>query len=163
MTFVENIRYEEVLMQLYPRLLSVSEQLEKKITRLAIKSFSSFKNADDCAEKILKVVETKKKIDDLYYIINNVIKRLDDEEKAIFNYRYFNYRSIEGFCYGSRSYYRKQNKAFKRLRELFGYIGLTEDEFNKNYKDLPCVKVIIENLSPKKKKISSVYAKEIFG
>ncbi len=150
-------------MQLYPRLLGVSEQLEKKITRLAIRSFSSFKNADDCAEKILKVVETKKKIDNLYCIINNVIKRLDDEEKAIFNYKYFKYRSIDSLSYGSRAYYRKQNKAFKRLRDLFGYIGLTEDEFIKTYSDLPCVKVIMENLSPKKKKISSVYAKEIFS
>ncbi len=160
---MENIKYEEVLMQLYPRLNGILEQLQKKITRLAVRSFSSFKNADDCAEKILKVVETKKKIDELYYFMTQVIKRLTEEEKAIFNYRYFDYRSIDGFCYGSRNYYRKQNKAFIRLRELLGYIGLTKDAFFKNYADLPCVKVMIENLSSKKKKLSLAYAKDIFG
>ncbi|MBQ2717211.1 MAG: hypothetical protein IJF75_01255 [Clostridia bacterium] len=159
---MNNVKYEDVLMQLYPRLTVVSEQLQQKIMRLAIRSFSSFKTADNCADKILKVVESKKKIDELHYLLTQVIKRLSEEEKAIFNYRYYNYRSIDGFDYCSRSYYRKQNNAFSRLRELLNFIGLTEDSFYKNYANIPCVKVIIENHSAKKKKLSLSYVKDIF-
>ncbi len=151
--------FEEVAMIVFANSKIATKGLESKILKKALESFSSHSDVETIAGDIFKVVEARERTMKLNGLLEKVVSRLDEEERLIVDYKYFNNRAIDGFDCTSRNYFRKQNKMLKHLKELLGYIGLDEKSFYRDYGDLPCVRLALLKLNLKKKSSKSQEAR----
>lgn len=153
--------FSDIIMEVYSKLSEVDKQIEKRIKRLA---FDSFKNSNDLEgyiKTMLDLIEEKDEINYLYSLITKVYNRLDGDLKMVFDNKYFNKRSIDLVKFSTRTYYRKQNKAIDYFCELLSFIGLTKENFFKNYLHLRCVKNATEKVSKKERdKIYQIFVND---
>ncbi len=155
--------YAKVILAAYPRIGNAVKEMDRSVRRRCFASFDSKIPCAIYAEKIAKIIENKEKLLLLKDKVSKVLKRLTDEEMILIGYKYFKNRPIDGFDYKSRQYFRRQNKAFSRFKEMLSYINLTESVFVKDYSKIPFIKSIQTACDDEDLNGGVEYVKEVFG
>ena len=138
--------YAKVILKAYPQIDSVVKYMDETVKEKCLVSFNDKMPASRSVDDIVKLIENKQKLIVLKEKTRNVLKRLSDEEIAMINYKYFKNRSIGGFDYTSRNYFRRQHKVIEHVKELLGYIDLSEQKFLKEYASIPFIKYVSSSL-----------------
>ncbi len=149
----------KILLMTYPKIIGEISLTEEKIYKTCIYSHTSLMPTTLVCEKVLDLIEEKKKLIKLKDLLDRVLACLDKEEYTLIAYKFFNIQPIGEFNYSARSYYRKQNKALERFNFLLNCIGLNDNEIEKNYSNLNLFKRCKQKLCESKKIYPSVRIK----
>ena len=133
--------YVQALLYVYPKLKTIERDLETHIRNKALLSYRFSGSADELCERLIGDIEEKKRVEDLERVLESIIGGLTTEERFLLEFKYFGrqrrlseYWDELGKRFGSeRQYYRRQERLLNKLCSIFERLGLTEENFQKNY------------------------------
>lgn len=134
--------YIKAVLYGYPTLLTVSEEYGTHIRNRAILSYKSRLNAEGLAEYLAEEILRKKRLEWLRDRIEAVLEKLDEEERALVEIRYFGRRKRLSVLLPKkdsaevRRYFRRQQRLGQKLSGMLRVAGVTEEVFLKEYAPL---------------------------
>ena len=146
-TFVKRgyqmLHYEKTAFYVYPKLKAMIKGIDETFIRKIYDSKSDTSPALYQCETLLKITDIKQNLLFLKAADEKVYNELSDEKKELLSYKYF--RLGKGGAlplHGKsvRSYYRRQIRLAKEIKELLSGFGVTEDWFEKNLLTVPFIK-----------------------
>lgn len=133
-----NNNYVKVALYAYPTLKTIGEDYQEHIKNMAILSYRGNKSAEELVEKIVETILEKEKLERLKAVVETVLGKLSEEERALIAIRYFggarkmkNALPVDGWS--ESKYFRKQARLFNKVCAIVKGTGLTEDVFEREY------------------------------
>lgn len=143
--------YTKVVLYAYPFLLTVGKDYEEHIRNRAVLSFGSSMNAEKLVEYIAEEILRKERLEWLKGAVERVLAKLSDAERTLIAIRYFGRkRKIRAYRYtkaakerenangrgwSERMYFRHQQRLGNKVSGLLKLEGLTEDVYERDFKD----------------------------
>lgn len=113
-------------------------------------------------EKILKLIDEKRKMVNLHYIVESGLNALKDNHRLLLELRYIDKKTIQDIAttHGipMRTLCRKIDEAHQRFQKEIGRMGFDEEFLDKEYRDSIFVNKIYEGMDTDK--FSPSYNKE---
>ena len=121
-------------MYAYPLLKTVGEDYAEHIRNKAVLSYNSSLKTEDLAEYLAKEILRKNNLLWMRGVIEGVLKKLDDTERALIAARYFGKKKIplhkEGEQeWSDRTYFRQQQKVGEKVGGMLVAAGVTKEFF----------------------------------
>lgn len=120
----------------YPSFQSVINGMERLAYFKAISSFKDCTKTLSQIEEILQINSQKERLKNLKRTVECILSQLSTEEKMLIEYKFFKIKPSEDYDCTSRKYFRKQNKLYKKLLEIFKVKSLDNEWFEENYFDI---------------------------
>ena len=146
-TFVKRgyqmLHYEKTVFYVYPKLKAMIKGIDETFIQKIYDSKSDTSPALYQCETLLKITDIKQNRLFLKAACEKVYNKLPDEKKELLSYKYI--RIGKGGAlplHGKsvRSYYRRQIRLAKEIKELLSGFGVTEDWFEKNLLTVPFIR-----------------------
>ena len=149
MSFLEN--YVKVALYAYPILQTVSEDYAEHIRNKALLSYDSGKSAEQLAVYLAEEILQKEKLEQLRGILERVLRKLSDGERALLALRYFGKRKatketlrgkeIRGedlatLTSRDRSYFRQLERLGRKVGAMLVAEGFTKERYLQDYADV---------------------------
>lgn len=133
--------FVKVLLYTYPHLESIIGDIDKLVCLKAYTSFGT--SCERAAEKIIDTIDKKRRLLNLKVVLDDLILKLNDEEKWLLEHKYFRrrkfikkYLGCTTVTFSERTYFRKQNRLLSKLSWLLSLKGMSEEWFLDNYSDI---------------------------
>ncbi|MGN0818990.1 MAG: hypothetical protein ACI4M6_01145 [Christensenellaceae bacterium] len=130
--------YAVVLLNFYYELPKSIKDQEKSFYSEALLTFKS-KNVLRSVEKLIKRIEQKRTLFELYSKLEKVFSRMTSQEFEILKCRYGHFKMEYSCDNDRRKFYRNADRALKRFKELLSFIGISEEVFNSELKKQPFI------------------------
>lgn len=120
----------------YPILRELEEAYGAHIKNKAVLSYKYFAPCEGLVEYIASEVTKRDKLMWLESVLNGVVDKLDETERALLRLRYFRKRkdlpteNVKNKKWSESTYFRMQNRLVKRVENLLKREGLTEQVFD---------------------------------
>lgn len=131
-----NTDYVKAILYAYPALGEIGEAVGASADNKALLSYKNPRAAEEVAVEILKEIAARHALEELCALVDRMLEMCSAEERYLLEYKYFRRkRVLEGefgnFTLGcsERSYFRKQNRLFKKAAEYFFRNGWTQEKF----------------------------------
>ena len=141
---VDFMGYANVLISAYPNLGSVIKTENDNYLRRCLNSAYFNEPVETFTEKLLSMIAEKQKLIDLKCKLDVLFSRLTDEEKALILFKYTGKVPENKFCFSLRTYFRKQKRLQKKIETFLSYLNITEDVFEREYKNIRYFKILSE-------------------
>ena len=149
--------YIKTALYVYPALKAAAKEVSEHVQRKACLSYGDRLSCEALTEYLLQQIETKERLETLFYTIGSALDKLSVEEKFLLQVRYFGGKNkvISAYSdeeihkiFGSRrSYYRKQAKLVKKIGEKFARDGLNEESFYREYGSIELIRRVDKALA----------------
>lgn len=148
--------YVKAVLYTYPLLKTVGRDYEEHIRNKALLSYDSSICAEKLVEYIAEEILCKEKLEWLKELVESVLSRLSDEEKALMEIRYFGRpKKIRSFArikaedttrnkktWSERMYFRRQNRLYEKVAAMLKAAGLTEECYKKEFSEMDLFKKV---------------------
>ncbi len=128
--------YAKVLLYSQKAIEAKLEKIDQLVLNKALASMGIYKSCLILCEEIIKLTRKKDFYLDLYSVIERAIDRLNDKEKELIRYKYY-YNDLQkensGILGNTREYFRRQVAVLTKLGQIFEYLGVTDQKFEKYY------------------------------
>ena len=125
--------YEKTILTCYKSITPITNQLENLIVKKAKNSFYDYTPCINLAENILKLVNARLDLLELKFLTEEGIKKLNEEDKILIEYKYFKIKPEFEIDTTSRKYFRHQVRALKRFGDAIRSLGVSEEYFKNKY------------------------------
>ena len=125
----------KTILSAYKNLDRVINEIERCVEDRCLGSYYDNREVSIIFNEIAAMIERKDKLIGLKKKIDYVFSLLSDEEIDLLNCKYFSKRVKNKFDFSLRTYFRKQVRLFNKLDEYFGYIGIIDEYFFKEFKN----------------------------
>ena len=137
------LHYEKTAFYVYPKLKAMIKGIDETFIKKIYDSKSDTSPALYQCETLLKITDIKKNLLFLKAACEKVYSKLSDEKKELLSYKYI--RLGKGGAlplHGKsvRSYYRRQIRLAKEIKELLTGFGASEEWFEKNLLAVPFIR-----------------------
>lgn len=149
--------YIKTALYVYPALKAAAKEVSEHVQRKACLSYGDRLSCEALTEYLLNQIDTKDRLETLFFTIGSALDKLSDQEKFLLQVRYFggtkkvisaySDEEIHKFCGSRRSYYRKQEKLVKKIGEKFVRDGLSEERFYREYGSIELIRRVDKALS----------------
>lgn len=149
--------YIKTALYVFPALKAAAKEVSEHVQRKACLSYGDRLSCEALTEYLLEQIDTKERLETLFYTIGSALDKLSVEEKFLLQVRYFGGKNkvISAYSdeeihkiFGSRrSYYRKQEKLVKKIGEKFARNGLSEESFYREYGSIELVRRVDKALA----------------
>ena len=149
--------YIKTALYVYPALKAAAKEVGEHVMRKACLSYGDRLSCEALTEYLLGQIDTKDRLETLFYTIGNALDELSDQEKFLLQVRYFGGKNkvisaysdeeIQKLCGSRRSYYRRQEKLVKKIGERFMRKGLDEEKFYSEYGSIELIRRVDRALS----------------
>ena len=149
--------YIKTALYVFPALKAAAKEVSEHVQRKACLSYGDRLSCEALTEYLLEQIETKERLEILFYTIGSALDKLSVEEKFLLQVRYFGGKNkvISAYSdeeihkiFGSRrSYYRKQAKLVKKIGEKFARDGLNEESFYREYGSIELIRRVDKALA----------------
>ena len=139
----------KIILSSYSNFDAAIRAAEKRIESKCSSSYSDRRPCEKIAEEILELSAKKRKIVELKRKVDIVFSKLDDVERDLLNCKYLDIKPKNKFSFSLRTYFRKQAALIKKLDEYFSFIGIRDEDFFEEFKDVPFIigaKIKAENV-----------------
>lgn len=164
-------KYVKVVLYAYPMLKTIGEEYQIHISNRALLSYKSQKSAEELVEYIAKEIICKQRLEWLKRLLDETMDKLDEEEKALLNLRYFSpcknrkRRILESTeeifkkiaAWSDSTYFRRQNKLGEKVEAALENVGFCEEIFEKDFAFIDILQCVSRFLD---KKGDALYQKE---
>lgn len=128
--------YVKAVLYVYPLLKTVETDYAEHIKIRALLSYRSPKTTEEQLEYLANEIIEKRRLQTLKHIVEHVLDKLCDEERALVWARYFTKKEkirLQDGADSMSTYFRKQSRLYTKLCAMFGVAGLTEEKFDREY------------------------------
>ncbi|MDD6994597.1 MAG: hypothetical protein SPH68_03535 [Candidatus Borkfalkiaceae bacterium] len=142
--------YIKTALYVYPALKAAAKEVSEHVQRKACLSYGDRRSCEALAEYLLQQLDTKERLETLFYTIGNALDKLSAREKFLLQVRYFGGKhkvisaysdeELQKLCGSRRSYYRRQEKLVKKIGERFMAGGLNEENFYREYGSIELIR-----------------------
>ena len=132
--------YTRKILSLYASIEKRTNELDAMNKRDCICSHGLPLTIEGIFERVYKRNREKELLFEIKNKIDLVLSRLDEDDKNVLKYRYFNITPINGFGFSERTYYRKLKNSENKFLEYLGFVGLDEKSLKENFGDVKYVK-----------------------
>ncbi|MGN1053219.1 MAG: hypothetical protein ACI4SH_07520 [Candidatus Scatosoma sp.] len=149
--------YIKTALYVYPALKAAAKEVGEHVKRKACLSYGDRLSCEALTEYLLGQIDTKERLETLFYTIGGALDELSDQEKFLLQVRYFGGKNkvisaysdeeIQKLCGSRRSYYRRQEKLVKKIGERFLRKGLNEEKFYSEYGSIELIRRVDRALS----------------
>lgn len=149
--------YIKTALYVFPALKAAAKEVSEHVQRKACLSYGDRLSCEALTEYLLEQIDTKERLETLFYTIGSALDKLSVEEKFLLQVRYFGGKNkvISAYSdeeihkiFGSRrSYYRKQEKLVKKIGEKFARNGLNEESFYREYGSIELIRRVDKALA----------------
>lgn len=149
--------YIKTALYVFPALKAAAKEVSEHVQRKACLSYGDRLSCEALTEYLLEQIDTKERLETLFYTIGSALDKLSVEEKFLLQVRYFGGKNkvISAYSdeeihkiFGSRrSYYRKQEKLVKKIGEKFARNGLNEECFYREYGSIELIRRVDKALA----------------
>lgn len=139
-------KYVKVVLYSYPMLKTIGEEYQIHISNKALLSYRSQKSAEELVEYLAKEIICKNRLEYLKKILDGIMDKLDETEKALLDFRYFstcknrkkalNEKSGEMekiSAWSESTYFRRQTKLANKIEALLEGAGFSEEIFERDF------------------------------
>ncbi len=141
-------KYVKVVLYAYPVLKTIGEEYRIHISNRALLSYKSQKPAEELVEYIAKEIICKQRLEWLKWLLDETMDKLDEEEKALLDLRYFSpcknrrRKMLDGVskekfkkiaAWSDSTYFRRQNKLAQKMETALENVGFTEEIFQRDF------------------------------
>lgn len=150
MIFLEN--YAKVVLYTYPLLETVEKDYEEHIRNRAVLSYKSRLSAEELAEYLAEEILRKEKLEWLRSVVEGVLKKLSDLERALLAIRYFGKtRAAKNFtaavagrvtAWSEREYFRRQKRLSEKVGAMLRCAGMTKEKYLTEFAELELFKKV---------------------
>lgn len=138
--------YQQILLYIYPKLERFIDDIQSFINYKAVHSYHIQLKVEKSIDKMLDVLEQKRKLILAKELLTKVFEEFSDEEKFILEYKFFRrkevlfekYKNFVLKC-SSRTYYRKQKRVESKVHALFMQNAIDEKWFLQIFKSISSV------------------------
>ena len=148
-------KYTKAVLYVYPLLATVGKDYEEHIRNKALLSYDSKTNAESLIEYIAEEIICKERLEWLKSIVEEVLEKLSDTERALIAIRYFGKsRKLCRFTktkkdgqngsnkesWSERMYFRQQQRLGIKVSAMLKAAGLTEERYHDWFSDMEMFK-----------------------
>ncbi len=140
-------KYVKVVLYAYPVLKTIGEEYQIHISNKALLSYKSQKSTEELFEYLAKEIICKQRLEWLKRLLDGVMDKLDEEEKALLHLRYFSpcksrKRGLETekaqvflgiAAWSDSTYFRRQNKLAQKMETMLENKGFSEEIFERDF------------------------------
>lgn len=140
-------KYVKAVLYAYPVLKTIGEEYQIHISNKALLSYRSQKSTEHLAEYIAKEIICKQRLEWLKKLLDGLMDKLDETERALLHLRYFSpcksrKHGFEGknlgvistiIAWSDSTYFRKQNRLAEKFESMLENTGFSEEIFEKDF------------------------------
>lgn len=143
--------YAKVVLYTYPLLKTVERDYEEHIRNKAVLSYKSRLSAEELAEYLAEEILQKEKLAWLRSVVEGVLGKLSDLERALLAIRYFgkrratgNFTAVAGrvAAWSEREYFRRQQRLSEKVGAMLRCAGVTKEKYLAEFAELELFKKV---------------------
>ena len=162
-------KYTKAVLYVYPLLVTVGKDYEEHIRNKALLSYDTRIDAESLIEYIASEIIRKERLEWLKSIVEEVLEKLSDTERALIAIRYFGKsRKLCRFTktktdeqgilkkesWSERTYFRQQQRLGLKLSAMLKAAGLTEELYQNWFSDMELFKKIEKFIMKKERQFN---------
>ena len=135
--------YVKTLLHSYVHLPKIIIRINQVVLKKALNSMKDFSSCLTQCERIVNLTTQKAILTKAKYYLERAISRLTEDEKDFLDYKFFRTNLSEytlKINSNSRNYYRVQQKIINTIGENLGFLGKTDEWFEKYCLKVPFLK-----------------------
>ena len=153
--------FTKAVLYAYPTIDEMKKAYAEHIRNKAILSHRHFGPAGDLIGYVVGQIGKRDKLVWLESVLNEVMAKLNDTERALLRMRYFRKRKAQDGAAGTiakwseSTYFRMQKKLERRVESMLIAKGLTEQVFDEWFADMEIFRYIAKRLQAKKEGLNA--------
>ena len=148
--------FTKAVLYTYPILRDLEDAYGTHIKNKAVLSYKYFAPCEGLVEYIAQEVARREKLVWLENVLDGVVDKLSDTERALLQLRYFKKRKSmqaengKGKKWSESTYFRMQNRLIKRIENMLKRAGLTEQVFDEWFAPMQAFRTVCAYLQRNK-------------